>query len=121
MAEAKSHEVLLLGKRYKLRSEHDAKHLAELAAYVDAQVAEVQRRGTVATLDAALMAALNIADELHRLRHDAEERLKAIGEKTHALLEALEQPAAAAAPASNEDAAGHEPEPEPAIPAAARR
>lgn len=87
----RSHEVVLLGKKFKLRSNHDEAHLAELAAYVTSAVTEAQRRGTVSTLDAALLAALNIADELFQVRRDAEDRLAAIGDKTQALLAALEE------------------------------
>lgn len=88
----RSHEVVLLGKKFKLRSTHDDDYLAALAAFVTAQVGEVQRRGgAVSTLDAALLAALNIADEYHRLKREAEERLAAIGEKTQALLTALDE------------------------------
>ena len=89
--EAESHEVVLLGKKYKLRSPHDDEYLAKLAHYVTGQVAEVQRRGAVSTLDAALLAALNIADEYFRYRLDAEARLAEVGEKSQALLAALDE------------------------------
>jgi cell division protein ZapA (FtsZ GTPase activity inhibitor) len=87
----KTHEVVLLGKKFKLRSTHDDDYLSDLARYVTEQVGDVQRRGAASTLDAALLAALNIADELHRLKKEAEERLAAIGEKTQALLSALDE------------------------------
>lgn len=87
----KSHEVELLGKKYKLKSPHDEAYLDGLAAYVTAQVTEVQRRGAVSTLDAALLAALNMADEYHRLKREAEERLAEIGEKAQALAAALDE------------------------------
>lgn len=86
-----THEVVLLGKKYKLRSPHDDEYLAKLAHFVTGQVAEVQRRGAVSTLDAALLAALNIADEYFRHRLDAEARLAEVGEKTQALLTALDE------------------------------
>lgn len=89
--EPESHEVVLLGKKYKLRSQHDDEYLAKLAHFVTGQVAEVQRRGAVSTLDAALLAALNIADEYFRHRQDAETRLAEVGEKTQALLGALDE------------------------------
>ena len=89
--EPESHEVVLLGKKYKLRSQHDDEYLAKLAHFVTGQVAEVQRRGAVSTLDAALLAALNIADEYFRHRGDADARLAEVGEKTQALLTALEE------------------------------
>ena len=88
----KAHEVVLLGRKFKLKSSHEDEYLADLAAFVTDQVGEVQKRGgTVSTLDAALLAALNIADEYHRLKREAEERLSAIGEKTQALLTALDE------------------------------
>lgn len=89
--EPESHEVVLLGKKYKLRSQHDDEYLAKLAHFVTGQVAEVQRRGAVSTLDAALLAALNIADEYFRHRHDAETRLAEVGEKTQSLLTVLDE------------------------------
>lgn len=106
-----SHEVILLGKKYRLRSPHDDEYLAKLAHFVTGQVAEVQRRGAVSTMDAALLAALNIADEYFRFRNDAEQRLADVGEKTQALLTALDDmDAKVTAPAADapadEDAAG---------------
>ncbi len=98
--------MVLLGKKYKLKSPHDATWLHALADYVNAQVTEVQRKGSISTLDAALLAALNIADEYHRLKREAEERLAAIGEKTQGLVSALdemEHPADADAHADPDD------------------
>ena len=40
-----SHEVVLLGKKYRLRSPHDEEYLGKLAHFVTGQVADVQRRG----------------------------------------------------------------------------
>ena len=37
--ETESHEVVLLGKKYKLRSQHDDEYLAKLAHFVTGQVA----------------------------------------------------------------------------------
>ncbi|HVO32006.1 MAG TPA: cell division protein ZapA [bacterium] len=88
---ARTHEVVLLGRKYKLRSPHDDAYLRALATYLTERIGEVQRKGTSSTLDAALLAALNIADDLFRVRKDAEERLAAIGEKTQGLLAALEE------------------------------
>lgn len=109
--EPESHEVVLLGKKYKLRSPHDDEYLAKLAHFVTGQVAEVQRRGAVSTLDAALLAALNIADEYFRHRLDAENRLAEVGEKTQALLTALDElePVKAGAPEPVPDPVDDEP------------
>jgi cell division protein ZapA len=89
---ARTHEILLLGKKFRLKSPHDDEHLAKLAALVTEKITEVQRKGgAVSTLDAVLMAALNLADEYESLRRESEERLAAIGEKTQGLLAALEE------------------------------
>ena len=89
---ARTHEVVLLGKKFRLKSPHGDEHLAKLAALVTEKIAEVQRKGgAISTLDAALLAALNLADDLQLLRQESEERLAAIGEKTQLLLAALEE------------------------------
>src|SRR6185295_15457332 len=96
---ARTHEVVLLGKKFKLKSTHDAEYVSRLAEFVAEKVGEVQKKGgAVSTLDAVLLAALNIADDYHRLKSEAEGRLSAIGEKTQSLLAALEEDAGSAEP-----------------------
>jgi cell division protein ZapA len=57
------------GQRYPIRSSLDAAYVAELAAYVDEKMALAARETTSGdTLKVAVLAALNIADELFRAR-----------------------------------------------------
>jgi cell division protein ZapA len=57
------------GQRYPIRSSLDAAYVAELAAYVDEKMALAAREtSTSDTLKVAVLAALNIADELFRAR-----------------------------------------------------
>ena len=57
------------GQRYPIRSTLDAAYVAELAAYVDEKLALASRESTTGdTLKMAVLAALNIADELFRAR-----------------------------------------------------
>lgn len=57
--------VEIHGRTYNLRSPGDPRALKELAAYVDARMAEIAEAGTTAdTARLAVLAALNIADEL---------------------------------------------------------
>jgi cell division protein ZapA len=62
--------VEIQGLRYPIRSALDEQYIVELANYVDAKMARAT--GEVPTgesLKVAVLAALNIADELFRCRH----------------------------------------------------
>lgn len=59
------------GGRYPIRSALDAAYVAELAAYVDEKLLQAARETTSAdSLKIAVLAALNIADELFRCRSE---------------------------------------------------
>lgn len=61
--------VEIAGQRYPIRSTLDAAYVAELAAYVDEKMRLAARETTSGdTLKVAVLAALNIADELFRAR-----------------------------------------------------
>jgi hypothetical protein len=72
MAEATRMELTLLGQKLSLRSEASAEYLRTLAAFVEERVSALQRGGVRDPLKALSLVALDMADELHRLR---EERL----------------------------------------------
>jgi cell division protein ZapA len=64
--------VEILGLRYPIRSSLDAGYVSELAAYVDAKMhAAAEDTEAADSVKIAVVAALNIADELFRAR-DAE-------------------------------------------------
>lgn len=67
-ARVRSVTVKILGREYRVRSDADAKHLEEVAAYVDRVLREVQGRFGSDTQAAAILAALNIASDLVRMR-----------------------------------------------------
>lgn len=61
--------VEIQGLRYPIRSELDEQYVVELARYVDSKMARSgQEVPTGETLKIAVLAALNIADELFRCR-----------------------------------------------------
>jgi cell division protein ZapA len=69
MSEPRDVTVSIFGNRYTLRSESDADRLGELAAEVDARMREAANAGGAAGADRiAVLAALNLADELVRER-----------------------------------------------------
>ncbi len=59
--------VKILGKEYRLRGDQDPAHLEAVAAYLDQVLREIQRT-LPDTQDAAMLAALNIASEVVRMR-----------------------------------------------------
>ncbi len=59
--------VKILGREYRLRGEPDEAHLDEVVSYLEGILQQVQQ-GTPDTQDAAILAALNVASDLLRLR-----------------------------------------------------
>lgn len=69
-------DLEIAGQRLHIRTDEDESYMKGLAAYVDEQMREVgkgQQRG-IASLTIALLAALRIADERHKVK-DLEESI----------------------------------------------
>lgn len=62
-------QVEIFGQVYSIKGMAEPDHIKTLAAYVDAKMKEIQKgTGTVDPHRVAILAALTIADELHRAR-----------------------------------------------------
>jgi len=62
-------EVEIFGTVYPVRGSHDDARLQELAAAVDGKMREIaDRMATVDTAEMAILAALNLADELFQMK-----------------------------------------------------
>jgi cell division protein ZapA (FtsZ GTPase activity inhibitor) len=71
-------QISIRGRRYTLRSDED-EDLPAIAAYVDRKMAEIADRGAaVDEPTLAMLAALNIASELERLRRQVDEDLAGV-------------------------------------------
>ena len=93
---AKTVKVEIYDQTYHIRGELEEAYVTELARYVDAKMREVaEATRTVDSLRVAVLAALNIADELHALRQrqtEIEAPLRERAERCLTLVErALEQ------------------------------
>ena len=78
--------VEIRGQRYPIRSTLDAKYVAGLATYVDEKMrAAADSTPTVDSLRLAVLAALNIADELFRCQEAQKGGRAALAERTQAL------------------------------------
>ena len=71
--------VEIYNQTYNIRSDGDSDYISELANYVDSRMREISSGTlTVDSLKVAILAALYIADELHRLKNvheNADEQL----------------------------------------------
>ena len=85
-------DVEIFGSTYHVRGEDDPEHLREVAALVDRRMREVAEKvTTVDTAKIAILAALNIADELFRCREKQEGERVDIQEKVADLAGKLEK------------------------------
>ncbi|MGH7795518.1 MAG: cell division protein ZapA [Candidatus Binatia bacterium] len=70
----KALDVEILGQRFTISSDAEEGYMLKVAGYVDGKMQELMRSSKpVAKSNVAMLAALNIADEYHRLKdtHEA--------------------------------------------------
>jgi cell division protein ZapA len=66
--------VEIFGQTYAVKAGDEPGYVEKLAAFVDEEMKDVSRAsGAVDSLRVAILAALNLADECHRLRREADE------------------------------------------------
>jgi cell division protein ZapA len=71
----KALDVEILGQKLTISSDSDERHMMRVAGYVDGKMQELlQSPKSIARSNIAVLAALNIADEYHRLK-DAHEAM----------------------------------------------
>jgi cell division protein ZapA len=72
--------VQIFGHSYTIRGEADEKYILGVAAYVDRKMREITEKLPVASLSkVAILASLNIADELFKERAQQEAQQQALG------------------------------------------
>ena len=82
-------EVNILGSSFTIQSNYDPRYMAEVVAYLKEKVREVQTgSGVQDPLKVALLAALNVVDELLRKRGEASREIEEITER---LIERIDQ------------------------------
>jgi cell division protein ZapA len=84
-------KVQIFGGEYKIRGQADPDYIAEVARYVDSKMREINEKLSVATLGkVAILASLNLADELFKERRDRELALSQVRERAAGLVSKLE-------------------------------
>ncbi len=83
-------QVEIFGQKYSLKGGADAEYIRELADVVDSRMKDVQRgTGTADGYRIAILTALNLADELYRLRSQQEALQKTADGALKRLLELM--------------------------------
>jgi len=81
-----STEVYILGQKYTIRGDAPEEYIRELASYVDKKLKEVYNASpNITPVKASILAALDIADELFKMRIQQEEETRHIEEKASTL------------------------------------
>ena len=81
-------KVNIFGTEYPIKGDTDADYIQEVANYVNAKMNEINKGLTVkSNLKVAILAALNIADELYKERNEKSDILNTLDEKSQGLNE----------------------------------
>ena len=92
MLDPTSVTVNIYGHEYTLKGEADADYVQEVARYVDAKMREIGSTSSVAsTTKVAILAAINIADELFREKQRRHEALSMLDERSGRMADLLDK------------------------------
>ena len=84
--------VEIFGREYKIKGVADEAYIQTVAKYVDGKMKEVSQGSSLPTQDRlAILAALNIADELFQERADSSRAISSIEQKTNKLISILDE------------------------------
>ena len=86
----KALEVEILGQKFTISSDADESYMLKVAGYVDQKMQELNKAPkSIAKSNVAMLAALNIADEYHRLKETHESVLRRLNQLSEKLSTAL--------------------------------
>jgi cell division protein ZapA (FtsZ GTPase activity inhibitor) len=84
-------ELTLLGQTLTVRTEASPEHVRRLAAFLEERVTALKTAGVKDSMAALTLAALDITDELFRLRDDSARQEGDVGARIGALVEMLDR------------------------------
>jgi cell division protein ZapA (FtsZ GTPase activity inhibitor) len=91
MSESRRLELNLLGQTLTLKTEAPPDYLRSLARFFEGRVESIRRSGVQDTSRAVLLAALDITDELFRIREDRERQAGDVGARLGVLVSLLDK------------------------------
>ncbi len=85
-------EVEICGERYIIKSDLDTQEMLRIARYVDEKMKEVKRNTPIiSSSKLAILAALNITEELFQLQLQKEEMENAVEQRSFKLIKLLDE------------------------------
>jgi len=88
----KTFEVTLLSQKFQLKSDSDEKYVQRVADYVNKKLFDVQEKTkSVSSLNVALLAALNIADDFFRMKVERKEKVDRARHKVKEIMSMVER------------------------------
>lgn len=86
----KTIKVKIYGKEYSIRSYEDPEYVEEVARYIDSKMDEIARNGNYSNpIQVAVLAAMNVTDELFATRREKEELATSFKDKSFELVERI--------------------------------
>lgn len=90
--ESRSIRVTIFGREYNIRGGSDEDYVRELAEYVDSVMKDIaDKAGTLSSGRIAILAALNIADEMNKERQRLEECIDELAQKLADAMNTVQQ------------------------------
>ena len=84
-------EISIMGQKFMIKSDSDYDYVTHVAKNVDQKINEVlQNTKSVASLNVAILAAMNIADEYFKFQRDKKERFNKVEKKIEDLIELID-------------------------------
>lgn len=84
-------EIKVLGQKFVVRSDSTEEYIHEVASFVDQKMNEVMNGAqTVSSLNVAILAAMNIADEFLKYKREKEKQYESAEKKIKSVLELID-------------------------------
>jgi len=91
MGGERSIEIKIMGQTYSVKTDGNEEHLQEVARYVNEKMEEILRNTkSVSTLNVAILAALNIADDLLKEKERRKSLFRELEAKSKDLVEKID-------------------------------
>lgn len=84
-------ELYIQGQRFLVRSDETREHLIEVARFVDGRLSDVTGGRHAASFPHAVLACMNVASELFKLRDEAETLRQAVGQEAQAIVDRVDR------------------------------
>jgi cell division protein ZapA len=84
-------EVSIMGQKFMVRSDSDQEYVERIAQYVNEKIAEITSKSkSIPSLNVAILAAMNIADEHMQLKDEKKSVFSGVEEKLKGMIELID-------------------------------